>query len=362
MEIKLFSFIKSESTGFSGSKNVIADCANCFTAGEEKFKIFSSPKRMILSATQALRSADAVIFAVQTSAYNSVKKMICSAFNMETEQNEEIYSRLLPAYEKKEITKTALENNSLFPAEADIFATSDFKCCGFAVTKGSQSIMVLPLDDVKTNDVVFGSLYDFLGEIAGVEKTEKISKVKCAHLAAKLVSMLKKDGSRLAFSSPSAIQIIEESVDYADRERANLFIADKPEARKAAQTIKEYVTFAAQKTRLDSKADYVCFVSSAFASNTDDSTFIFTAVADKEETCIKKLFLKDGETPKQLYRAAVDEAFLTCVNTVAQRQKSADKMADRKADKILRQKIAGITAAAIAGTTGLCAVLALLFE
>ena len=361
MEIKLFSFIKNESADFSGSKKVIADCVNSFTAGDEKFKNFSSPKRMILSASQALRSADAVILAVQASVYNSAKKMICSVFHMETEQNEEIYSRLLPSQEKKEITKTALESNSLFPVESDIFATGDFKCCGFAVTEGGQSIIVMPLDEVKTNEVVFGSLYDFLGEEAGVENTENISRVKCAHLAAKLASLLKRNGSRLAFSSPASIQFIEESIDYADSAHENIFTADKPEARRTTQTVKDYIIDAAQKTRLDTKADYACSVSSAFASNTDNSTFIFTAVADKDETQVKKLFLKDGETPKQLYHAAAEEALLACVNTVISKQRP-DENKERRADKNMRQKLAGIIAASIAGATGLCAVLALLLE
>ena len=362
MEIKLFSFIKNESADFSGSKKVIADCVNSFTAGDEKFKNFSSPKRMILSASQALRSADAVILAVQASVYNSAKKMICSVFHMETEQNEEVYSRLLPSQEKKEITKTALENNSLFPAESDIFATGDFKCCGFAVTEGGQSIIVMPLDDIKSNEIVFGSLYNFLAEMAGIESAEDVSRVKCARLAVRLAALLKKDSSRLAFSSPAAAQIIEESVDYADRGHENIFIADKPEARKTTQTVKDYITEAAQKTRLDTKADYACCVSSAFASNTDDSTFIFTAVADKDETNVKKLFLNDGETPKQLYRAAAEEALLSCVNTVISKQNESVKKTDRRADKNMRQKLAGITAAAIAGATGLCAVLALLLS
>ena len=203
MDIKLFSLTKGDSDAFSGSKKLVADCAGSFTAEKENFKNFTSPKRMLLAVSQALRSADAAVIAVQISAYNSIKKTICQAFNAEIGQNDEIYNLLLPLYEKKTITRTALDNNSLFPNGADIFPVSDYKCCGFAVTAGAQSIIVLPLDGVKTGEVVFGSLYDFFAKRAGVENTEELSKLKRARLSARLVSALKKDKARLAFAALS---------------------------------------------------------------------------------------------------------------------------------------------------------------
>ncbi len=361
MEIKLFSLIKGDNSAFAGSKKIISDCVNSFTAADEKFKNYASPKRMLLAASQALRSADAIVIAVQSSAYNSVKKMICSAFNIELEQNEEIYSALLPLYEKKKITKAAFENNTAFPADADIFAVSDYKCCGFSVTSGAQSIIVLPLDNIKTGEVVFGSLYEFFGEAAGVENDEDISKLKRARLSAKLISLLKKDKSRIAFSAMSGVQLIEESLDMVDAEHETAFIAEKPESRQATQQVQDYIVSAAQKTREASKTKYACAVSSAFASNTDNSTFIFVAVADEEETRITKLYAREGESHKHLYRSAVENALLLCVSKVSS-DIAAAKQENRREDKLLRQKIAFITAGAIAGATAVSAVLAIIFN
>lgn len=361
MEIKLFSLMKGDAAQFAANKKIISDCANSFTQDEEKFKNFSSPKRMLLAVSQALRSADAVIIAVQNTAYNSIKKMICSSFNMELEQNEEIYSRLLPFYEAKKITKTALENNSAFPNGADIFGVSDFKCCGFSVTSGAQSIIVLPLDDKKTAEVVFGSLYEFLASAAGVENAEDISTLKTARLAAKLQSILKKDKSQITFASLGGAQLIEEAVNLIDGGHDTLLMGEKPEARRSSQTVEEYIVGAAQKTRENGKTEYACAVSSAFASNTDDSTFIYFAVADENETFVSKLYAREGESPKQLYRSAVENAFLACVAR-ADENVRAKKSENRREDKLLRQKAVFIAAAAVAGATGICALAALLLN
>lgn len=359
MDIKLFSLMKGDAAAYSSCRKIIADCACSFTPQEEKLKNFSSPKRMMLAVSQALRSADAVIIAVQSSAYNSIKKMLCAAFNLELVQNDEIYAALLPQFEKKKITETAFKNNSMFPEQADIFAVSDYKCCGFSVTSGAQSIIIMPLDTVKTGEVVFGSLYEFLGEKAGVENTEDLSKLKRARIAAKLLAGLKKSGSTLAFTSLGGVQLIEETLDMVDLDRKYMTVADKPDARQATQSVQEYIVSAVQKTRETTGADYSCAVSSAFASNTDDSTFIYYAAADENDTFVTKLYAKKGETPKQLYRAAVENALLSCVNKINSNI-AAEKVNSRKEDKLLRQKIAIIAAGSVAGATGICALLAAL--
>ncbi len=361
MEIKLFSFIKGEENEYQQSKDAIADCVSIFTSKEEEFYNFTSPKKMLISGAQALRTADAVIFAVQLSSYNSIKKTLCAAFEIETERNSELSENLLPLLKEKKISKTAYENNCFFPKEADIFPVSDFRCCGFGITEGAKSIILMPLDDVKTIEVVYGSLYSFIAGMAGYENPADISMLKCAVLATKLSAILKKGKSRLAFANLGCVPLIEESLYHADRENETMFVADKPEARLPSQTIQDYIVTVAQKTRLDTDSDFACAVSSAFASNTDDSTFIYTVVADEKDTFVKKLYANEGEEPKLLYYAAVEDAFIAALKKVDANLKQKKKES-RRADKFFRQKIAFITAAAIAGATGICAAVAMLLQ
>lgn len=362
MEIKLFSFLtKSENAAFTGSKKVISDCVNSFSNEEEKFKNFSSPKRMMLAVSQSLRSADAVVVAVQSSSYNSIKKFICSAFNIECVQNEEIHNALLPVYEKRQITKSAFENNAFFPEKADIFAVSDYKYCGFSITSGGQCIIVIPLDEVKTGEVVFGSLYDYLAELSDIDNAEDISKLKRARLTAKLISLLKKSNTKLAFSSLGGVQLIKDGIALVGKNNESIVFTDKPEPRQSTQSVQEYIISVAQKARENSKSDFACAVSSAFASNTDDSTFIYYAVADENETFVSKLFAREGENPKDLYRAAVENALMGCVKKVTANVEEK-KSENRRDDKYFKQKIAFIVAGAVAAATGISAIMALVLN
>ena len=120
MDIKLISLTKNEPAEFAGAKKIISDCANAFNSEAEKFKNFSSPKRALLAISQALRSADVVIAAVQTSGYNSAKKMLFSALELETQQNDEIYAQLLPLCEKGKIGVT---NGNVTPQTRERFVT-----------------------------------------------------------------------------------------------------------------------------------------------------------------------------------------------------------------------------------------------
>lgn len=360
MEIKLFSLTKKEPHLFADEKRAVTECASSFSSETEKFKNYSSPKRMLLAVSQALRSADVVIIAVQSSNYNSAKKMICSALGIDLKQDEDIYSALLPVKESGKITQGALLNNSMFPKEADIFATGDFKCCGFSVTSGAQSIIVLPLDSIKTAEIVFGSLYDYLGDIAGVKDKKELARLKRYRLAQRTYQSLKKSGEKISFAPLGGKSLIDENIRLIDKENEFMSLGEAPEARQSSQSVKEYITAAAQAEREKSGCDYAGVVSSAFASNTDDSVFIFYAVADKENTHVIKLYANEDENPKALTAYAVERMFETAGDIVITKFNEKESAKPTQADRNLRQKISAITAFAIGGSAAICAVLALI--
>lgn len=360
MEIKLFSLTKKEPNLFADAKKTVTECSCSFLGETEKFKNYSSPKRMLLAVSQALRSADVVIIAVQSSNYNSAKKMICSALGIELVQNEDIYSALLPIKESGKMTQSALINNSMFPKDADIFATGDFKCCGFSITSGAQSIIILPLDSIKTPEIVFGSLYNYLGEIAGVKDKKEIARLKRYRLAQRAYLSLKKSGEKFSFAPLGGKSLIDENIRLIDKENEFMSLGEAPEARQASQSVKEYIAAAAQAERERSGCDYAGVVSSAFASNTDNSVFIFYAIADKEHTHTVKLYANEDESPKELTEYAIERMFESAGDAVITKLNEQESAKPTKADRNLRQKISAITAIAVGGSAAICAILALI--
>lgn len=360
MDIKLISLTKNDPSEFAGAKKTISDCANAFNSETEKFKNFSSPKRALLAISQALRSADAVIAAVQTSGFNSFKKTLFSALEIKTQQNDEIYAQLLPLCEKGKITKTALINHSTFPVSSEIFATDDFIHCGFCISAGAQSIIVLPLDNIKTAQTVFGSVFDYLSSAAGNENKDELSKFRRCCASQRLVTALKNSGKTLAFAPLGGTRLFKEAAALTDPDCAVIIIGEAPQSRQSSQPIKQYITDVAQKCREESSSDYVLAVSSAFASNADNSVFIIIAVADKDETNLIKLYAKDGEDPKEFSEYAVQKALEEAGSAVYAKEVIASQAKSNKADRALRQKISTVAAFAVGGSAAICAILALI--
>lgn len=358
MNIKLFSLVKGDASVFAGSKKLISDCANAFSQESVKFSNFASPKRMFLAVSQALRSADCVVIAVQNQSYNSIKKMLFSALEIKTQQKEEVYVNLLPLAEKGKITNTALLNNSVFPVKAQIFPTDNFMSCGFSITSGSQSIIMLPLDSVKTAEIVFGSLYSYLSELAGVEESPDLYKLKRLRLAERLFTSLSKSKSTLAFAALNGVNLIEECTNMVDTENKTFKFVYDIESRASSQPVKDYIAACAQKTRIEAKCDYAVAVSSAFSGN-DDSIFIYCAVADKNETTVTKIFADSEESAKDLVNIGVEYALKIAGNSVISKYEELHSKAAKAGNK-LRRNITTITAFAIGGSAAICAILALL--
>ncbi len=360
MNVKLFSLSKGDPSVFAGSKKLILDCANVFSSETEKFSNFSSPKRMFIAVSQALRSADCVIIAVQSQAYNSIKNMLCYALGLKTQQVEEVYTQLLPLYEKGKISNTALINNSVFPVKSQLFATDDLLCCGYAITSGGQTIIVLPLDSIKTSNVVFGSLYDYLSDFAGVEDISDLDKIKTFRLTERLSNLLKKSKSTLAVTPLNGTKLIEESIEFVNGEKEYFKFGESVQSRTPTQLVKDYLASSVQETRIGTKCDYALAVSSVFAdSNNEDSIFIYCAVADKNETVVTKLYANDYEDAKDLVAVGVQKALEIAGDSIAKKDTTLNSKSAKLSNK-LRQNLATVVSIAIGGSAIISAILALL--
>ncbi len=361
MDIQFLTLTRAQTVPVMESRKLIADCVKAFSPENRKCKNFSSPKRLLISAEQALRSADAAIIAVQVSAYHSFKKMLCAALHLELVQHPTLCEQLNPLCEQGKLSQTALQNNTTYPANAALFATGDYRCCGFAVTSGAQCVIVLPLDPIKTAETVFGSLYDFLADFADVPNRADVTRFKRAGLCARIVSLLKQQNATLAFVPPHGKAIMQAGMKLADSENRYLSFAEAPEQRARSQPAGEYIVAAAQKARVQSHTTYACMVSGAFASNRDDTVFVHYAVADADETVAAKLFANPGESPKAASAAAVEQALLLAGNKITQNLLAAHAMNNRT-DRKFRRTLAIVSAAGVAGAAALSAVLALLLQ
>jgi hypothetical protein len=219
---------------------------------------------------------------------------------------------------------------------------------------------VLPLDSIRTSDVVFGSLYKYLSQETQIEQAAELAKIRRFRATERLVSLLNKSKTTLAVANLNGVDLIRESVDFVSENNTAFRFGNDIETRSPMQPVKDYMALSAQNTRVETKSDYAIGVSSVFAeSNNEDNMFIYIAVADKNETVVTKIFATDEENSDELICVGVQNAIQLAGNHIVEKMNALNSKS-AKASKKLRQNLITAIAFAIGGSTALCAILALL--
>lgn len=209
MDIKLFSLCKAESPQIVAGQKHILKCVRNFFTETENFNIFTSQKRMLLAASQSLRAADIVIIAVQNNMYNATKRLLAQALDFKMMKNNSVYKVLNPIYEAGKIPQSALMANVAFPQGAKILPTEDMFNCGFVLSAGAQHIIFLPLEAPRADEVVYGSLYDFLASICEENVALKGMSARHRAIIKRTADKLDTDAVKISFAPSQAASIIE---------------------------------------------------------------------------------------------------------------------------------------------------------
>lgn len=355
MDIKLFSLCNEESPIADKGKQYILDCVKNFTDECDGFAHFTSQKRMLVSVSQSLLSAEVIIIAVQGTMYNATKKLLCQALDVKSEENLLVMEQLTPMLNAGKIKPSAYKSNVLFPPFSEILPTKDYINCGFAISSGNQHIIYMPVDSTKADDVVFGSLYDYLAEICDDDtalcfehRTESIILRTAKRLVEKSISVAIADYNIGHIISPifeknniSSLSIVQNLNDYSQPDQ------------------KEFVTVASRAVRNNS--DFGAAVSSV-VTDEENNRFAFVAVADEQNTKLLKIYAENNESDDELIRICVDRMMLLLYNYSEADNETEESASDIKKDEKLRAVI-GITVAGLtlaASVTGF--ILALILK
>ena len=200
MDVKLFSLCKQELSETQEGKKYILECVKSFFPDCEGFSAFTSQKRMLLAISQSLRAADVVIIAVQGNMYNATKRLLSAALDLKTAKSDEVANELKPLLETSKIKQNVFDNNICFPSGAEIMPTESYLNCGFALSSGGQHIIYLPIEAPRSDEVVFGSLYDYLAEICEENRNDFAFGRRHAGIMRRTADSLDSEAVKVAFS------------------------------------------------------------------------------------------------------------------------------------------------------------------
>ena len=371
MEMKLFSLYRNAADTSVKMQIKVIGCLNGFADSDISFDEYTSLKDMFGGLSKALKSSDFIVIAVDSSIYNSTKLKLMTALSLKKEQNEAVLKKL----SKLELDESALEKNAAMPEGATVFVSVDGINSGFAVKKGSQTIVMIPFDDQRLDSVLKRGLVPYItngGRLNSAsepeaaptheekeeitsETTSEISEQEM-DIAAHTLNILKESDIKVAVNGNTNATVMREfAVGLDDFDEYFTFtphIEDRGD-----YNVTDYTAQMARSAKALSSATLGACISDIFTTN-DGCDYICISVATDKSALVRKLYKEDGEDDAHLIRIACEEVFALIgekamgnnsvgIEIAQDEAPKADKKLSKKAKKAIISVIAIILVAAI---------------
>lgn len=371
MEMKLFSLYRNAADTSVKMQIKVIGCLNGFADSDISFDEYTSLKDMFGGLSKALKSSDFIVIAVDSSIYNSTKLKLMTALSLKKEQNEAV----LKKFSKLELDESAQEKNAAMPEGATVFVSVDGINSGFAIKKGSQTIVMIPFDDQRLDSVLKRGLVPYItngGRLNSAsepeaaptheekeeitsETTSEISEQEM-DIAAHTLNILKESDVKVAVNGNTNATVMREfAVGLDDFDEYFTFtphIEDRGD-----YNVTDYTAQMARSAKALSSATLGACISDIFTTN-DGCDYICISVATDKSALVRKLYKEDGEDDAHLIRIACEEVFALIgekamgnnsvgIEIAQDEAPKADKKLSKKAKKAIISVIAIILVAAI---------------
>lgn len=371
MEMKLFSLYRNAADTSVKMQIKVIGCLNGFADSDISFDEYTSLKDMFGGLSKALKSSNFIVIAVDSSIYNSTKLKLMTALSLKKEQNEAVLKKL----SKLELDESAQEKNAAMPEGATVFVSVDGINSGFAVKKGSQTIVMIPFDDQRLDSVLKRGLVPYItngGRLNSAsepeaaptheekeeitsETTSEISEQEM-DIAAHTLNILKESDIKVAVNGNTNATVMREfAVGLDDFDEYFTFtphIEDRGD-----YNVTDYTAQMARSAKALSSATLGACISDIFTTN-DGCDYICISVATDKSALVRKLYKEEGEDDAHLIRIACEEVFALIgekamgnnsvgIEIAQDEAPKADKKLSKKAKKAIISVIAIILVAAI---------------
>lgn len=371
MKMKLFSLYRNAADTSVKMQIKVIGCLNGFADSDISFDEYTSLKDMFGGLSKALKSSDFIVIAVDSSIYNSTKLKLMTALSLKKEKNEAVLKKL----SKLELDESTQEKNAAMPEGATVFVSVDGINSGFAVKKGSQTIVMIPFDDQRLDSVLKRGLVPYItngGHLNSAsepeaaptheekeeitsETTSEISEQEM-NIAAHTLNILKESDIKVAVNGNTNATVMREfAVGLDDFDEYFTFtphIEDRGD-----YNVTDYTAQMARSAKALSSATLGACISDIFTTN-DGCDYICISVATDKSALVRKLYKEEGEDDAHLIRIACEEVFALIgekamgnnsvgIEIAQDEAPKADKKLSKKAKKAIISVIAIILVAAI---------------
>lgn len=293
----------------SGLLARISGALSAFSDSDTAFHTFDTLKAMLPRFASALKESEFIVLAIDKAKYNAVRVKLCAALGLRMEQNGEAYRRLS---ENTAVSPEEKEKNAAVPKNAAVFLTADGMYPGFAVEKGKQTIVFLPLDEERLNSVLKNGAVPYLMQkdvfasdtALSASKTTEQPKTAVSEVVQHTVNILREVDAKAAVSCTPAAEILK-ALGAGCIDFDNYFIFTPHVEDKGDYNLTDYVAITAKAAKELSGAAYGACISEI--SRGEGGDYICITVADDKTAVVRKLYREDNESEADFTQDAAEE-------------------------------------------------------
>ncbi|MBE6835684.1 MAG: SpoIID/LytB domain-containing protein [Ruminococcaceae bacterium] len=346
MRIRMFSLCAARELAQRKLEAKIADSLHGFASNEIEFEDFSSPQEMLAPLAQSLKNEALTVVAVEKPSYNKIKKKLLGAMGYELKENEQV-KQLVSS--KEGIDEKKIVSHSLFPENAEIFASEDGLFSGFAVTKGEKLFLMLPLDKNRIDSLLDNGVLPYLTSLYGepvisgddVVPVSKKPKNSFSNPLVRSVNLLKEANARVSFCSNKQEPIISSVINSIEGSDDLFVFAPHVEDRGDIDVVSYSVQLARAAKNL-SHTELGAVISDPF--DDENGRGVCISITDGEKAIARRFYAEDGETDESLVSAAAEEAItllgqnaygVLSENAIGTENEITEKVAEKKTVKTI---------------------------
>lgn len=319
--------------------------------------LFSGIKEATADIAKAVENTHALVFIAATEDFGNTKSMLSKAFGFPLKCDEELAGKLCETLgvQREEIEESALVTHAFMPENARKFVLEDGMYGGFSVVNGNQTVILLPLESVRTSVLLFSKVAPYLNSVYHISASiEKLKEYNCIRLN----EQLERFNVRLAVAHTNTATFFKEYTDSCEALADKLSFSEIAEKRGDMQPVDYVVNLSITACEL-LNCPYAVAISNAFYtdSESDSEKVVYLAVTNDRETSVREIHsLKGEEISDFLTRCCNDLCYF--VSDVLQNDNSYDRdLQIREKAAVKRYKKALITVASlIAAAAVFCGV------
>ena len=360
MKTKVLSLNVDKSMSFNRFQARLESSIKPFT-DDSSFMEFEDIREMFVALQGALEDEGLVITAVDLKNYLKFKNALIQAFGTEIVYNSAVLNKI----ESSGLDDKKKKAFSAFPEPATVFVSEDGLYSGMVMENSNQYLVLLPIDNDRIDEILRNGLVPFFKKRFPNDETDDVQiELSVSDKVAIAVNSILESNSLVAVNGTRNAEVLKSCGDFVEGFN-NAFVFTPYVEDKGNVNPTEYTAQLARASLDLSAANIGACISDIYS--TGDLKYICIAVSKDDTALVRKLYMAEDETEKDL----VESAALELIELVAEKASgkrsvgieiSDDNAITEEDKKIVNKKPLAILAVVVGVAIIICAVIGLVFQ